>query len=271
MTKKLKEMMSTKPSKKKKRKKKVPRKDRSKHRGITFAPNIGDKRAMEILYDVIKFQGHVVPEVDLTVSDPASTFAINMYAEIGSWDYKHLKLFIQEITGKPPQHKEIASLLGTAKSIFHTLFMDEDDSKAKVLRYDSKWKMWPKVRTKPRRKKMADSKLATKKKASRKKASKKKVTKKTQRKKAPAKKKVAKKKVAKKKTAKKKAPSVKGLSESSKIKKVKDAGTPKMANRKTVMSKVPPAGIKASTLMERTGCTLRTIEAMIKKGFLTVA
>lgn len=272
MTKKLAKMLSVPAQKKRKRKKKkkqrrVSARVKTLHRDIVM--NVGEKRAMEILYDVIKFQGHKVPEIDLTLEDPASQFCINMYAEIADWDYKHLSLFIKEITGKPSTQKEIASLLGTTKSIFHALFIDEEDvTKAHLLRYDSKWKMWPKVRTSKRRKKMADSKLATRKKSSRNKASRKKAS----RKKVVAKKKGKRK--AAKKAAKKTAafkPKTRGLTENSKIKVVKDSGTPKMANRKVVKRKVPPAGIKASTLIERTGCTLRTIDGMIQKGFFKKA
>lgn len=184
MTKKLQKMMK-KPSKKKakrKRKKKIPARDRAKHRGITFI--VGEKRAMEILYDVIKFQHHKVPAINLFIEDPAADFCINMYQEIASWEYKHLTTFIFEITGKQPVHKELASLLGTVKSIFHALFIDEvETTQEALLRYDSKWKMWPgKIRLKPKRRRK--SKMATKKakgKTSSKRASKKKVGKKTTR------------------------------------------------------------------------------------------
>lgn len=177
MTKKLDKMMKSHPKKKPRRRKKTPPKDRAKHRGVVLS--IGEKRAMEILYDVIKFQGHKVPVINLFMDDPASDFCINMYKEIASWDYKHLTLFISEITGNPPVHKETASLLGTVKSIFHALFIDEEDTtKAHLLRYDAKWKMWPgKIRLKPKRKrksKMATKKARSKKKASTKRAAKKK-------------------------------------------------------------------------------------------------
>ncbi len=180
MTKKLDKMMKSHPKKKprKKKKKRIPAKDRAKHRGVIL--NVGEKRAMEVLYDVIRFQGHKVPVINLFMDDPASDFCINMYAEIASWDFKHLMLFISEITGKSPAHTEMASLLGTVKSIFHALFIDEEETtKAHLLRYDSKWKMWPgKIRLKPKRRrksKMATKKARSKKKASTKRASKKKV------------------------------------------------------------------------------------------------
>lgn len=161
MTKKLDKMMKSRTKKKTKRRKKVPAKDRAKHRGVVFA--VGEKRAMEVLYDVIRFQGHKVPAINLFMDDPAADFCINMYSEIASWDYKHLTLFIKEITGKPPAHTEMASLLGTSKSIFHALFIDEEETtKAHLLRYDSKWKMWPgTIRLRPKRRRK--SKMATKK------------------------------------------------------------------------------------------------------------
>lgn len=196
MTKKLDKMMksSRKKKKKVKKKKRILAKDRAKHRGITF--DVGEKRAMEMLYDIIKFQGHKVPVINLFMEDPAADFCINMYSEISSWDYKNLVAFILEITGNPPEHTEIASLLGTVKSIFHALFMDEDDiTKEQLLRYDSKWKMWPgKIRLKPKRRRK--SKMATKK-AARKKTS----TKRASRKKV-SRKKTSRKRAAKKRTAK---------------------------------------------------------------------
>ena len=182
MTKKLQKMMK-KPSKKKKKvkrkRKRIPAKDRAKHRGITLT--VGEKRAMEILYDVIKFQGHKVPAINLFLEDPAADFCINMYAEFASWEYKSLTTFIVEITGKEPVHAEIASLLGTVKSIFHALFIDEEDTtQAALLRYDSKWKMWPgKVRLKPKRRRK--SKMATKKKGKKGKTSTKRATSKKKR------------------------------------------------------------------------------------------
>jgi hypothetical protein len=193
MTKKLEKMMKS-PSKKKKRARKtkrIPAKERARHRGIVFS--VGEKRAMEILYDMIKTQRHKVPVINLYMDDPAADFCINMYAEIASWDYHVLIVFIEEITGKKPAHTEIASLLGTAKSIFHALFMDEDEAtKEQLLRYDSKWKMWPgKIRLKPKRRK---SKMATNKNASRKKTSSKRA----------AAKKTGRRKVSKKKTTKRK-------------------------------------------------------------------
>jgi hypothetical protein len=103
-----------------------------------------------------------------------------MYAELASWSYKDLNSFIEEITGELVKHTEHASLLGTVKCIFHALFTDEEETtKAALLRYDSKWKMWPgKVRLKPRRKRKSDMarKKAAKKKASKKQAVKKKAT-----------------------------------------------------------------------------------------------
>lgn len=202
MTKKLKEMMTPKKTsaKKKRRRKRVPTKDQCLHRGVKFI--VGDKRAMEFLYDAIKFQGHVPPAINMYMEDPCADFCINMYAEIASWDYKHLVTFIQEISGEQPKHKEQASLLGTVKSIFHALFTDnEETTQAALLRYDSKWKMWPgKIRLKPKGRKRK-SRMATKKKASKKKQAtkKKKVTRTA--------KKTARKKVGKKKTTKKAAAS----------------------------------------------------------------
>jgi hypothetical protein len=176
MTKKLQKMMKKPAKKKAKRKKRIAAKDRAKHRGITFS--VGEKRAMEILYDMIKTQRHKVPVINLFMEDPAADFCINMYAEIASWDYHILVVFVEEITGKKPVHTEIASLLGSAKSIFHALFMDEDEAtKEQLLRYDSKWKMWPgKIRLKPKRR--SKTKMATKK-ASRKKVSGKRAARKT--------------------------------------------------------------------------------------------
>lgn len=200
MTKKLEKMMTTprKKAKKKARKKRVPTKDQCLHRGIKFRPGIGDKRAMELLYDFIKVQRHTPPAINLYMEDPCSDFCINMYAELSDWSYQHLCLFIEEITGDKPKHAEHASLLGTVKCIFHALFTDkEETTQAALLRYDSKWKMWPgKVRLKPRRRRKSNmatkkkaKKQATKKKASKKKAparSKKRVQKKTGKKKAAA-------------------------------------------------------------------------------------
>lgn len=184
MTKKLDKMMKS-PSKKKKRARKtkrIPAKDRAKHRGIVF--NVGEKRAMEVLYDMIKTQRHKVPVINLYMDDPAADFCINMYAEIASWDYHVLVVFIEEITGKKPKHAELPSLLGTAKSIFHALFMDEDEAtKEQLLRYDSKWKMWPgKIRLKPKRRRKSE--MATKKASRKKVSSKRAAAKKTGRKKA---------------------------------------------------------------------------------------
>lgn len=197
MTKKLDKMLESKGRKNKK--KKTPRKNRAKHRGIIF--NVGEKRAMEILYDMIRLQRHRVPVINLFMDDPAADFCINMYSEISTWDYHHLVLFIEEITGKKPEHAETASLLGTAKSIFHALFMDEDEAtKEQLLRYDSKWKMWPgEIRRKPKRRK---SKMATKK-AARKKTSTKRASRKKTSTKKSSRKRVAKKgrQVAKKKAA----------------------------------------------------------------------
>jgi hypothetical protein len=86
-------------------------------------------------------------------------------------------------------------MLGTVKAIFHAIF-EEEASKEDVCRYDSAWKMWPKVRLKPsrkeRRKEMATKKAGSKKKGSTKRAVKKKAG-------------VRKGKTAKKKTSKKKA------------------------------------------------------------------
>lgn len=173
MTKKLNKMMTT-PTKekvkRKKRKKRVPTQEQCLHRGIKFKPGIGDKRAMELFYDFIKVQGHKAPAINLFMDDPCADFSINMYAEVADWSYSHLSTFIEEITGERPKHREHASLLGTVKCIFHALFTDtEDTSQAALLRYDSKWKMWPgKIRLKPKRRRK--SKMATKK-ASKKKAS----------------------------------------------------------------------------------------------------
>lgn len=200
MTKKLKEMMTPKkPSaKRKKRKKRVPTKDQCLHRGVKFQSGIGDKRAMELLYDFIKVQRHKVPVINLYMDDPCADFSINMYSELSDWSYEHLRSFIEEITGETPKHAEHASLLGTVKCIFHALFTDiEDTTQAALLRYDSKWKMWPgKIRLKPRRKRKSDMAKKAKKKG---KAS----TKKAVNKKATAKKTRTAKKAGKKKTAKK--------------------------------------------------------------------
>ena len=200
MTKKLKEMMTKKkPSakKKRKRKKRVPTRDKCLHRGVKFKPGMGDKRAMELLYDFIKVQGHQVPAINLFMEDPCADFSINMYSELASWSYKDLNSFIEEITGELVKHTEHASLLGTVKCIFHALFTDEEETtQAALLRYDSKWKMWPgKVRLKPRRKRKKDmaTKKAKGKKASSKRAVNKKVGKKTRTAKKAAKKKTAKK------------------------------------------------------------------------------
>lgn len=191
MTKKLDKMMKPSPKKKRRKTKRIPAKMRAQHRGIVFG--VGEKRAMEILYDMIKTQRHKVPVINLYMDDPAADFCINMYAEIASWDYHVLVVFIEEITGKKPKHAELASLLGTAKSIFHALFMDEDEAtKEQLLRYDSKWKMWPgKIRLKPKRRRKSE--MATKK-ASRKKVSSKRA----------AAKKTGRRKASKKKTAKRK-------------------------------------------------------------------
>jgi len=182
VTKKLKAMMTPKKTsaKKKRRRKRVPTKDQCLHRGVKFKPGIGDKRAMELLYDFCKVQGRPVPAINLFMEDPCADFCINMYAELASWSYKDLNSFIEEITGELVKHTEHASLLGTVKCIFHALFTDnEETTQAALLRYDSKWKMWPgKVRLKPRRKRKSDmaKKKAAKKKASKKAAVNKKAT-----------------------------------------------------------------------------------------------
>lgn len=182
MTKKLNKMMTT-PTKekvkRKKRKKRVPTKEQCLHRGVKFKPGMGDKRAMELLYDFIKVQRHKVPAINLFLDDPCADFSINMYAELADWSYQHLNSFIEEITGELVKHTEHASLLGTVKCIFHALFTDtEDTSQAALLRYDSKWKMWPgKIRLKPKRRRK--SKMATKKASKKKASSKRAVNKKT--------------------------------------------------------------------------------------------
>ena len=166
MTKKLDAMLKPRKKTKKKtrRKKRVPTKERCLHRGVRWKPGIGDKRAMELLYDFIKVQGHTPPAINLYMDDPCADFRINMYAEIGAWSYKHLCLFIEELTGERPQHQEHASLLGTVKCVFHALFLDEDElTQEALMRYDSKWKMWPgKIRLKPKGRRRK-SRMATKK------------------------------------------------------------------------------------------------------------
>ena len=198
MTKKLDRMLKPRKKAKKKRTRKRLPKDACVHRGVKFS--VGIKQAIDLMVDAIRMQGHSVPSVNLYSEDPAAMFAINMYEEIGSWSDAALGEYIVGVTGKPPTHFDTASMLGTVKCIFHAIF-DDGASKEEVSHYCSVWKMWPKVRSKPKRRK---SKMATKK-AARKKASKKKTTtKRAVRKKAAAKKAPAR-RAAKKKTAKKKA------------------------------------------------------------------
>lgn len=198
MTKKLDRMLKPRKKVKKKRTRKRLKKDACVHRGVKFS--VGIKRAIDLMVEAIQMQGHSVPSVNLYSEDPAAMFAINMYEEIGSWDDAHLGEYIREVTGKPPTNFDTASMLGTVKCIFHAIF-DDGATKEDVSHYLSVWKMWPKVRSKPKRRK---SKMATKKKA-RKKAAKKTSTKRAVRKKAGAKKAPAKRvaKKAAKKTAKK--------------------------------------------------------------------
>jgi hypothetical protein len=204
--------------------------------------SVGLKAAMVMMCETIESMGRKPPEINVTLKDPASNFVIRMYDEIAKWPDKALGEFIKDVTGEVPKPMDTPSMIGTVKKIFHELFLVEAKDTSDVLRYDSRWKMWPHVRRKPLQE--GEDEMG-------KKASKKKVAK----------------KVAKKTSAKKKS----GVTESTKIKVVKDSKTPKMPARQKVKKAVPPAGITAGKLMEKTGCTLKTIDAMIGKGFLVAA
>lgn len=199
MTKKLQKMIKNpKPKVRKKKEKKLTKKQRLAVRGVTL--HVGVRKTIDLMAEHIREQGLSVPTVDLSSKDPASKFSIHMYASIGKWGDNHLAMFIEGVTGDVPKFKDVPSMLGTVRAIFHAIF-EEEASREDVIRYDSAWKMWPNVRLKPskkeRRKEMATSKGSTKK-ASRKKVGAKKTAKnKTT--------KVDKKKVGKKKADKKKA------------------------------------------------------------------
>lgn len=229
---------------------------------IVLRKGLDRKKAMYLLAEVIKESGGTPPTLDLTMKDPGPPFVVAMYRAISELSPKLLAKFVLETTGK--KYKSVADMLGEAKRAFHQLFLDEAPDTRVILRYDSPWKMWPHVRRKER--KMADgSKMATKKK----KVPNKKAAKKTAKK--VAKKKVSNKKVAKK-TAKKRTTgkSRLKLTDNSVIKPVKDSGTPVMPSRQKVKRAVPAKGIKFGDLKEKIGVTDRTIEAMVKKGFLEV-
>jgi hypothetical protein len=186
MTKKLDKMLAKKKTRRRKvKEKKLTKKQRLAIRGVTLS--VGYKKAMELMAEHIKEQGRKVPAVYLGNKDPASSFAIAMYHEIGQWSEVHCSLYITAVTGAAPTFREPGAMQGTIKAIFHAFF-DEGATKEEVNHYSSPWKMWPNVRSKPEKKERS-SKMATKK-ASQKKASKKKApAKRANRKKAPAKKK----------------------------------------------------------------------------------
>lgn len=173
MTKKLQRMMKDpKPKIRKIKVKKLTKRERLAVRGITL--HVGVKKTIDLMTGHIKEQRLAMPVVDLSVDDPTSKFVIQMYLCIGKWDPKHLAMFIEGVTGKIPKYMEPGAMQGTVKAIFHAIFEDSA-SKEEVRRYDSVWKMWPNVRSKPekrgRRKEMATNK---KKQASKKKVASKK-------------------------------------------------------------------------------------------------
>jgi len=194
MTKKLDKMLEKKKRLKKPNAKKMTKKQRLAARGVSLS--VGYKKAMELMAEHIKGQKRSVPAVYLGNNDPAASFAIAMYSEIGQWTEVNCSLYITAVTGEAPTFREPGAMQGTIKAIFHALF-DDGATKEEVNHYSSSWKMWPNVRSKPekkeRRSEMATKKAKSKKKGSTKKA---RVQKKTA-KKAPAKK-GAKKKVGKK-------------------------------------------------------------------------
>jgi hypothetical protein len=84
----------------------------------------------------------------------------------------------------------------------------------------------------------------------------------------------SKKKVASKKaTAKKAAPTKRvkiAISSDSHIRVVAGSREPKMPKRKLVKKSIPSGGITAKELCEKTGAQLRTLAAMIRKGFIEI-
>jgi len=194
MTKKLEKMMANKKTRMKKppKEKKMTKKQRLAARGVSLS--VGYKKAMELMAEHIKEQKRSVPSVYLGNKDPASSFAIAMYSEIGQWSELHCSLYIAAVTGEPPEFREPGAMQGTIKAIFHALFED-GATKEEVNHYSSAWKMWPNVRSKPEKKERRKEMATSKKKGSTKRA---RVAKKG--KKAAAKK-GAKKKVSKKKSS----------------------------------------------------------------------
>jgi hypothetical protein len=71
----------------------------------------------------------------------------------------------------------------------------------------------------------------------------------------------------KKKVSAAKAPTAK-LTPESTIYVVKDSSTPTKELRAKVKRSVPAAGIKASDLMAKTDSTLKTLAAMVRRGFI---
>jgi len=179
--------------------KKLTKKQRLAIRGVKL--HVGVRKTIDLMAEHISAQNLAIPSVNLSSKDPASAFAIKMYAAIGRWDAKHLAMFIEGVTGKIPKFGDDASMLGTVKAIFHAIFEDEA-TREEVNRYDSVWKMWPNIRLKPSKKERREE-MATAK--GKKQASKKKVSTKKARGKKPADKKVGRKpaKKTKKKSVKK--------------------------------------------------------------------
>jgi len=230
MTKKLDNMLTKKKTRRKKQPKerKMTKKERLAVRGVKL--KVGYKRTMELMAEHIKEQKRPIPPVILNNSDPASQFAIAMYHEIGQWSEAHCSLFINAVTGEPPQFREPGAMQGTIKAIFHALF-DEGASKEEVNHYSSPWKMWPNVRSKSSRKERREE-VATKKKG-KKQASKKK---------APAKR-AAKKKTAKKKSGTRASP----ITDSTKLIQ-KKATTGESEAWDAVLKLIPKKGITFSAL-----------------------
>lgn len=237
MTKKLDKMLTKKKTRRKQPKeKKMTKKQRLAVRGVVL--KVGYKRAMELMAEHIKEQKRPIPPVMLANKDPASQFAITMYNEIGQWSEVHCSLYINAVTGAPPQFREPGAMQGTIKAIFHALF-DDGASKEEVNHFSSSWKMWPNVRSKPSREdrrermatKKAGSKAANKKKVASKKAPKRKE------------KKNVKKKAAKKKSGTRASP----ITDDTKLI-AKKATTGESEAWDAVLKLIPKSGIKFSAL-----------------------
>lgn len=199
-----------------------------------FKKGVLYKHAMELLDKTIEASKQPKLYMDTRSEHPATRFLIALYDRIGHWNDVMMREFIEALTDTPVPESRSEKIVLVGKLAKEAFEYGESPEP-----YLARWKMWPHQRSSTQDGEDDMSKKAT-----------------------------TTKEGAKGKNVPPKRKST--VSERAKLKPVDTEKKPKIEKRREVLAAVSKAGITAEALMKKTGCSMKTIEALIKKGFIDI-